>query len=82
MLSENLQRTGINTVITKQDSKYLGTTKQKHRLRSSIPSASACEGGPANLMVACWTAKQWVSGTEKIWAEKVVIIGHQFHYDQ
>ena len=53
----------------------------KHRLRSSLPSASTCEGGPANL-VARWTVKQWAPGTKKIWAEKMVMIGHQFHYDQ
>ena len=33
-------------------------TKSKHRLRSSIPWASACKEGPANLVVARWTANQ------------------------
>ena len=44
----------------------------KHRLRSR----------PANLVVVCWTARQWVPGTKKILAGKIVMIGHQFHYDQ
>ena len=38
----------------------------KHRLRSSITSASACEGGLANLVLARWTSKQWVPGTKKM----------------
>ena len=54
----------------------------KHGLRSSIPSAPACKGGPANLLVGCWTAKQWVQDTKKILAKKIVVIGHEFHYDQ
>ena len=56
--------------------------KEKHRLRSGIPSASACEGGPANLVVVRWTANQSVPGTKNISAEKIVMVGHQFHIDQ
>ena len=51
----------------------------KHRLRCSIPAAPACKGGPANLLVTCWTAKQLVQDTKKILAEKIVVIGHEFH---
>ena len=54
----------------------------KHRLRSSIPSAPACKGGPANHLVACLTAKQWVQDTKKILAKKIVVVGHEFHNDQ
>ena len=63
-------------------SKYIVVKKKEQRLHSSIISTSVCEGGPANLMVVHWTAKQWVPGTEKILAEKIVMFGHQFHYDQ
>ena len=63
-------------------SNYTPIFKHKHRLRSSIPSAPACKGGPANLLVACWTVKQWVQDTKKILAKKIVMIGHEFHYDQ
>ena len=54
--------------------------KKKHRLHISIPSACACEGMPANSVVTCWTANQWVPGNKKILAEKIAMIGHQFHY--
>ena len=53
---------------------------KRHRLPISIPSASACEGRLANSEVACWTANQWDPGNKKILAEKIAMIGHQFHY--
>ena len=78
ILSQNsCQETG-----GKSRAQLIANEIQKHRLRSSIPSASTYKAGPANLVVVRWTAKQWVPGTKKIFAEKIVMIGHLYHYDQ
>ena len=49
---------------------------------AAYPQLPCVKGGSANLLVARWTAKQWVQDTKKILAKKIVVIGHEFHYDQ